>query len=45
LSGSTGDSKTYCKEIGCEDVDWINFAEDEVQWQALKKIIISLWVP
>jgi hypothetical protein len=32
-----------CKEIGCEDVDWFNMAQDEVQWPALKNIVISLW--
>jgi len=45
VSGSTGDSKVDCKEIGCKNVDWINLAHDEVQWPAVTNVVISLWGP
>jgi hypothetical protein len=30
------------KEMGYEDVDWINVAQDRVQWQALVKTVMNL---
>jgi hypothetical protein len=45
LRGCTEDSKVDCKQIGFEDVDWINLAQDEVQWSALKNMVMNLWVP
>jgi hypothetical protein len=32
------------KEIGCEDVDWIQLAQDKVQWWALVNMTINPWV-
>jgi hypothetical protein len=26
-------NKTYLKETGCEDVDWIHLAQDRVNWK------------
>jgi hypothetical protein len=33
------------KEIGLEDVDWINLAEDRVQWCAVMNMVKNLQVP
>jgi hypothetical protein len=30
------------KEVGCEDVNWIQLAQDNVQWQALVNPAINL---
>jgi hypothetical protein len=30
---------------GCEDVDWIQVAQDSVQWLALMKTVMNLLVP
>jgi hypothetical protein len=37
--------KMILKEVGCKGVDWIQLAQDMVQWQALLNMIIKLWVP
>lgn len=29
------DIKMYLRTIGCEDLDWINLAQDRVKWSAL----------
>jgi len=39
-----GNIKISPKEIGCEDVDWIQVAEDRVWWWALAKSVMSIWV-
>jgi hypothetical protein len=31
----------YLREIGWEDVDWIQLA----QWQALVEILMNIWLP
>jgi hypothetical protein len=33
------------KEIDCEEVDWIQLAEDRVQWEAVLNMVINFWVP
>jgi hypothetical protein len=33
------------KVIGCESVDWIQLAQDGVQWRALVNMIINLRIP
>jgi hypothetical protein len=30
---------------GCESVDWINLAQDTIQWQALLNPVLNLQVP
>jgi hypothetical protein len=37
-------NKTDLKYIGCEDAEWIYVAQLKVQWQALEKTVINLWV-
>jgi hypothetical protein len=36
---------TYNKEIGWDDVGWIDQAQGREMWQALVNMIINLWVP
>jgi hypothetical protein len=33
------------REIGCNDVDWIDMAQDRDQWRALVKTVLNLRVP
>jgi hypothetical protein len=33
------------KEIVLEDVDWIQLAQDRVQWQAVSNIVIDPSIP
>jgi hypothetical protein len=33
------------KEIGYDDVDWINPAQNRVQWWAYVHTVMILWVP
>jgi hypothetical protein len=35
--------KWILKEIGYEDVDWIQLAQDRIEWQAVVNIIMN-WV-
>jgi hypothetical protein len=35
----------YLKETGCDGVEWINLAQDRLQWQALEKTAMNLRVP
>jgi hypothetical protein len=32
-------------EIGWEGVNWIHLAQDRVQWRAVVKTVMNLWVP
>jgi hypothetical protein len=32
-------------EIGCDDMDWIDLAQDRDQWRALVKTVMNLRVP
>jgi hypothetical protein len=33
------------REIGWEDLDWMDLAQDKSQWQALVNVVMNLWVP
>jgi hypothetical protein len=33
------------REIGCDDMDWIDLAEDSDQWRALVNTVMNLRVP
>jgi hypothetical protein len=33
------------REIGWDDVDWIDLAQDRDQWRALVSTVMNLWVP
>jgi hypothetical protein len=37
--------KMDLKEIGCDDVYWIDMAQDRDQWKALVKTVLNRWVP
>jgi hypothetical protein len=31
--------------IGCDDIDWIDLAQDKHQWRAVVNTVMNLWVP
>jgi hypothetical protein len=33
------------KEMGCEDMNWIELAQDRNRWRALVNVVINLPVP
>jgi hypothetical protein len=33
------------REIGWDDVDWIDLAQDRDQWRTLVNTVMNLWVP
>jgi hypothetical protein len=33
------------KEIGWDNMDWINLAQDRDRWRALVNTVMKLWVP
>jgi hypothetical protein len=33
------------EQVGCEHVDWINLAQDRIEWWALVKTIMNLRFP
>jgi hypothetical protein len=35
--------KMGLRDIGCNDVDWIDLAEDRDQWRALVNTVMNLW--
>jgi hypothetical protein len=37
--------KMVLTEIGWDDMDWIDLAQDGDQWRALVNTVINLWVP
>jgi hypothetical protein len=37
--------KTYLKETGYEDVDWIQLAHNRILWWALEHTVMNLRVP
>jgi hypothetical protein len=32
-------------EIGWDDMDWIDLAQDRDQWRALLNMVMNLWIP
>jgi hypothetical protein len=38
-------TKMHLEETGCDDADWIQVAQDTIQWQPLVNTIMRLWVP
>jgi hypothetical protein len=46
LSRTWEDSnRTELVEMGCGVLDWIQLAQDSIQWQALVKTVINIRVP
>jgi hypothetical protein len=37
--------KTDLREIGWDDMDWIDLAQDRDQWRALVSMVMNLQVP
>jgi hypothetical protein len=37
--------KLDLKETGIDGVNWIQLAQDRVQWQAFVNTVMNLWVP
>jgi hypothetical protein len=37
--------KMYLREIGWDDIDWIDLAQDRDQWRALVNTVMNLRVP
>jgi hypothetical protein len=37
--------KMDLREIGIDGVNWIQLAQDRVQWQAFVNTVMNLWVP
>jgi hypothetical protein len=35
----------YLREIGLDDIDWIDLVEDRGQWWAVVNTVTRLWVP
>jgi hypothetical protein len=33
------------REIGWDGMDWIDLAQNRVQWRALLNTVMNLWVP
>jgi hypothetical protein len=39
------DIKIYLREIGWNDMDWIDLAQDKDQWRALENTVMNLRFP
>jgi hypothetical protein len=39
------DIKMYRKELGWEDVDWIDLAQGKHKWQTVVNVVVSLCAP
>jgi hypothetical protein len=37
--------KMDLRQIGWDDMDWIDLAQDRDQWRALVNTVMNLWVP
>jgi hypothetical protein len=37
--------KMDLREIGWDDMDWIDLAQNRDQWKALMNTVMNLWVP
>jgi hypothetical protein len=44
LRGRAENIKMDLRETGCEDVSWMELAEDRVQWRALVLVVLNLGV-
>jgi hypothetical protein len=33
------------KEVWCASVNWIQLAQERIEWQALMKVALKVWVP
>ena len=40
-----GNIKMDLQEMRCEDVDWIDLAQDRDRWRAFVSAVMNLWVP
>jgi hypothetical protein len=40
-----GNIKMDLRDIGWDDMDWIELAQDRDQWRALVSMVMNLWVP
>ena len=38
------DTTMTLKEIGCEDVDWINLSQDKNKWWDIVKTELKVWL-
>jgi hypothetical protein len=43
--GGEDNIKMDRREIGIYEVNWIQLAQDRVQWQAFVNMVMNLWVP
>ena len=37
--------KMDLQEVGCENMDWINLAQDRDRFGAVVRAVMNLWVP
>jgi hypothetical protein len=37
--------RIYLREIGWDEVDWIDMAQNREQWKALVNTVLNIWVP
>jgi hypothetical protein len=40
-----GNIKIDLREIGWDDVDWVDLAQARDQWRVLVNLVMNLWVP
>jgi hypothetical protein len=42
--GQENDFKIHLKEIGCDDVNWTDLAQDRAQWWALVNAVVNFLI-